>query len=217
MAATTTKPRTGTSKPAASKAAARTGSRLKSLYVEQYAGELKKELEYDNIHMVPRLEKIVLNVGLGRAKDDKRMFEVATNTLKKITGQTPINTYAKLSIASFKLREGNKIGLKLTLRDVRMYDFMDRLVNIVMPRLRDFHGVSLKAFDKQGNYSIGITEQSIFPELSFEETANVHGMQIVFVTNASEPEAARALLTKFGMPFQKPSNFTGKDAGKENK
>ena len=149
------------------------------------------------------LEKIVLNIGLGKAKDDKSMFEAATNTLTKITGQKPIETYAKVSIATFKLREGNKIGLKVTLRGERMYEFMDRLINIVLPRLRDFHGVKTGAFDKQGNYSIGIAEQSIFPELSFEETSKAHGMQIVFVTKCEEKEHAKALLAKFGMPFEK--------------
>lgn len=178
-------------------------SRLKQLYTQQYVTELKDELNLPNIHMVPKLEKVVINVGLGRAKDDKKMFEAATNTIEKITGQKPVDTYAKLSIATFKLREGNKIGLKVTLRGDRMYEFMDRLINIVLPRLRDFHGVSSRAFDKQGNYSIGLTEQSIFPELSFEETSTAHGMQITFVTNAGDKDSARALLTKFGMPFEK--------------
>lgn len=177
--------------------------RLKQLYNDQYVKELKKELKLDNVNTVPKLEKVVINIGMGRAKDDKRLFEIATNTIEKITGQKPVETYARMSIASFKLREGNKVGLKVTLRGDRMYEFMDRLINIVLPRLRDFHGVSLKAFDKQGNYSIGLTEQSIFPELSFEETAHAHGMQVVFVTTADNPEASRALLTKFGMPFQK--------------
>ena len=187
----------------AAKPASSNVARLRKLYNEQYVTELKDELNLQNVNQVPKLEKIVINVGLGRAKDDKQMFEVATNTIQKITGQKPVDTFAKLSIASFKLREGNKIGIKVTLRGNRMYEFLDRLVNIVLPRLRDFHGVSLKAFDKQGNYSIGMTEQSIFPELTFEETAKPHGMQIVFVTDAGNPEASRALLTKFGMPFQK--------------
>lgn len=178
-------------------------ARLKQQYNDQYVKELKDELKLKNVNMVPKLEKVVINIGMGRAKDDKRLFEVATNTIEKITGQKPVETYARMSIASFKLREGNKVGLKVTLRGDRMYEFMDRLINIVLPRLRDFHGVSLKAFDKQGNYSIGLTEQSIFPELSFEETAQTHGMQVVFVTTADNPEASRALLTKFGMPFQK--------------
>ncbi len=184
-------------------AASDSAARLKKLYIEQYVLELKEELSMKNVHSVPKLEKIVINIGMGRAKDDKKLFEVATNTLQKVTGQKPINTYSRLNIASFKLREGNKIGMKVTLRGDRMYEFMDRLINIVLPRLRDFHGVSLKAFDKQGNYSIGLTEQSIFPELTFEETTSVHGMQISFVSNAGNSENAKALLTKFGMPFQK--------------
>ncbi len=179
-------------------------ARLKQLYNEQYAPELMKELKLVNANQVPRLEKIVVNIGLGRAKDDKRMFEVAGNTLQKITGQKPLETFARMSIASFKLREGNKVGLKVTLRGERMYEFLDRLVNLVLPRLRDFHGVNLKAFDKQGNYSIGINEQSIFPELTFEETTLAHGMQVNIITTGSDTEQSRALLTKFGMPFEKP-------------
>lgn len=203
-----TAPKTATkaaAKPKAAKPAVASASvaRLKKVYLEQYAPELKEELGLKNVHTVPKLEKIVLNIGMGRAKDDKKLFEVATNTIEKITGQKPVNTYSKVNIATFKLREGNKIGIKVTLRGDRMYEFLDRLVNIVLPRLRDFHGVSATAFDKQGNYSIGLTEQSIFPELSFEETTSPHGMQIVFVSNAGNPENAKALLTKFGMPFQK--------------
>lgn len=178
-------------------------SRLKVLYNAQVASELQKELGLNNRNQVPKLEKIVLNVGLGRAKDDKKIMEVATNTLRKITGQQPLETVAKNSIAGFKLREGNKIGLKLTLRDERMYEFMDRLLNIVMPRLRDFHGVSSKAFDKSGNYSLGLTDQSVFPELTFEETTNPHGLQVVFVINSQDPQHSRALLEKLGMPFEK--------------
>ncbi len=130
-------------------------------------------------------------------------MEVATNTLRKITGQQPIKTTAKNSIASFKLREGNKIGLKVTLRGDRMYEFMDRVISTVLPRLRDFHGVSAKAFDGQGNYSIGFTDQSVFSELSFEETTPPHGLQVIFVIKCKEKAHARALLEKFGMPFQK--------------
>lgn len=182
-----------------------TGARLKIQYREKFAKELESELKLTNFHQVPELEKIVVNVGLGRAKDDKKLMEVATNTLTKITGQQPIQTTARLSIASFKLREGNKIGLKVTLRGEQMYEFMDRLINLVLPRLRDFHGVSAKAFDKQGNYSIGLTEQSVFPELTFEETTTPHGLQIVFVVKANNPAESRALLEKFGMPFEKES------------
>lgn len=178
-------------------------ARLKAQYNEQFAAELQKELGYTNPHLVPRLEKIVVNVGLGRAKDDKKILETASNTLRKITGQEPIDTIAKLSIAGFKLREGNKIGIKVTLRGNRMYEFTDRLINIVLPRLRDFHGVKNKAFDKSGNYSIGFTDQSVFPELTFEETTTAHGLQVVFVVNAVDADASKALLTKFGMPFEK--------------
>lgn len=177
--------------------------RLKQQYIDSITPELIKELNLKNVNQVPRLEKIVLNVGLGRQKDDKQMFEVASNTLTKITGQKPVETYAKMSIATFKLREGNKIGLKATLRGDRMYEFMDRFINIVLPRLRDFHGVKLKAFDKQGNYAIGVAEQSIFPELSFEETTKPHGVQVIFVVNGQNREDTKALLEKFGMPFEK--------------
>ena len=180
-----------------------TNARLRTLYKDQYVAELKKELELANINQAPKLEKIVLNIGLGKAKDDKRMMEAATNTLRKITGQEPVQTVAKNSIAGFKLREGNVIGLKVTLRGDQMYEFLDRLVNIVMPRLRDFHGVSNKSFDKQGNYSVGLVDQSVFPELTFEETTTTHGLQAIFVIDAHEAAHAKALLLKFGMPFEK--------------
>lgn len=177
--------------------------RLKQQYSEVFAAELLKELKLQNAHQVPRLEKIVVNVGLGRAKDEKRLLDVAANTLRKITGQEPVATVAKNSIASFKLREGNKIGIKVTLRGDRMYEFADRLINIVMPRLRDFHGVSNKAFDGQGNYSIGLTDQSVFPELSYEDTSTAHGLQVIFVVRSQSPDHSRALLSKFNVPFQK--------------
>ncbi len=177
--------------------------RLKSAYKQQYVQELMKELEIANVNDVPKLEKITLNIGLGRAKDDKKILEIASNTLKKITGQQPVETVAKLSIAGFKLREGNKVGLKVTLRGDKMYEFLDRFVNIVLPRLRDFHGVKNSAFDRQGNYSIGLTEQSVFPELTFEETTTPHGLQAVISIKSKEPAHAKALLVKFGMPFEK--------------
>lgn len=180
-----------------------TDARLKIAYNSKYKKELLSELQLKNINEVPKLQKITLNIGLGKSKEDKKMIEVAANTLLKITGQHPKETFAKQSIASFKLREGQKIGLKVTLREDRMYEFMDRLLNIVLPRLRDFHGVSLKAFDRQGNYSLGLTEQSVFPELTFEETTTAHGLQVVFGIKAKEPAHAKALLEKFGMPFQK--------------
>lgn len=180
-----------------------TTARLREQYNTKIAAELMKELELANAHQVPRLEKITLNVGLGKAKDDKKVIEAATNTLIKITGQKPLETIAKKSIASFKLREGNKIGLKVTLRGDKMYEFLDRFITLVLPRLRDFHGVSRKAFDRQGNFAIGLTDQSVFPELSFEETTTAHGLQAVFTITCNQPTDARALLEKFGMPFEK--------------
>lgn len=183
--------------------AAATTVRLRSDYQTKFVPELEKELGLKNLHQLPKLEKIVLNIGLGRAMNDKKIIETAKNTLTKITGQVPVETFAKKSIAGFKLREGNMIGLKITLRGEKMYEFADRLINIVLPRLRDFHGVSNKAFDKAGNYSLGFNDQSVFPELSFEETTTVHGLQVVFVISAHEQAHAKALLTKFGMPFEK--------------
>lgn len=185
------------------KAAPSTGARLREMYKSTIAKDLQSELGLTNAHQVPRVEKIVINVGLGQAKDDKKVMEVATNTLRKITGQQPIQTTARLSIAGFKLREGNKIGLKVTLRGDRMYEFMDRLITVVLPRLRDFHGVSAKAFDGQGNFSLGMVDQSVFPELTFEETTSSHGLQAVFVIKCQDKAHSRALLEKFGMPFEK--------------
>lgn len=177
--------------------------RLKQAYDESIRKELQQELGLENIFEVPKLEKIVVNVGVGRAKDDKKLLEVASNTLRKITGQQPIEIPAKKAVAGFKLREGNKIGLKVTLRGQRMYEFADRLISLILPRLRDFRGVKKNAFDRSGNYSIGINDQSVFPELSYEETTTVHGLQAVFVIKCQQPEHARALLEKFGMPFEK--------------
>lgn len=182
-----------------------TTARLRESYNSTGAKELKEQLGLANAHQVPKLEKITLNVGLGKAKDDKKVFEAATNTLRKIAGQQPVETIAKKSIATFKLREGNKIGLKVTLRGDRMYEFLDRFITVVLPRLRDFHGVKAKAFDKQGNYAIGLVDQSVFPELSFEETTTAHGLQVVLTISGGKPEYSRALLEKFGMPFEKES------------
>lgn len=189
-------------KPAAAGVAANT-VRLRAAYNDKIAADLQKELGIANVSLIPRLEKITVNIGLGKAKDDKKLMEVATNTLTKITGQKPVETVAKKSIASFKLREGNKIGLKVTLRGDKMYEFLDRLVTVVLPRLRDFHGVSNKAFDRQGNFSLGMTDQSVFPELTFDETTTAHGLQAVFTIKCVEPAHAKALLEKFGMPFEK--------------
>ncbi len=180
-----------------------TKARLKSQYISTLRAELVKELGLKSVSEAPKVTKIVVNVGLGKAKDEKKLLEIANNTLAKITGQQPVERTARMSIATFKLREGSKIGTMVTLRNDQMYEFMDRVINIVLPRLRDFHGVSNKSFDGQGNYSLGFTDQSVFPELSFEETSTPHGLQINFVIEAKEKEHAKALLEKFGMPFMK--------------
>jgi large subunit ribosomal protein L5 len=179
--------------------------RLKALYEKSYKKELQAELELANVHQVPRLEKIVVSVGTGKSKDDKRHQETVKNTVEKITGQAPVARLAKKSIASFKIRAnmGAPIGYMVTLRGARMYEFLDRLVNVSLPRVRDFHGVKAKAFDKTGNYSLGLVEQSIFPELTFEETQLIHGLQITFVIKNEDKTHSRALLEKFGVPFEK--------------
>ncbi len=178
--------------------------RLKRLYNEELVARLREELELSNVNQVPRLEKIVLNVGIGKHKDDKHYHEVVVNTLRKITGQQPVDRMAKKSIATFKIRAGmNRIGVSVTLRGKNMYEFLDRLISVSLPRVRDFHGVSASAFDKAGNYSLGITEQSIFPELNFEDTQVPHGLQINFVIKTEDKAHAEALLRAFGMPFEK--------------
>lgn len=180
-----------------------TAPRLKALYESTYKKELQAELGLDNVHQVPQLEKIVVSVGIGKNKDDKRYYEVVRNTLTKVTGQAPIDRMAKKSIAGFKIRAGmNRVGISVTLRGARMYEFLDRLVNVALPRVRDFHGVGLK-FDRGGNYNLGIVEQSIFPELSFEETQLLHGLQVTFTIKNDDKAHSRALLEKFGLPFEK--------------
>ena len=186
------------------KATTVTAPRLKALYDGTYAKELQAELGLSNINEVPKLEKIIVSAGIGKNKDDKHHYEVVRNTITRITGQAPIDRMARKSIAGFKIRAGmNRIGLSVTLRGARMYEFLDRFVNVSLPRVRDFHGVSGSAFDKGGNYNLGIVEQSIFPELTFEETQHVHGLQITFVIKNGNQTASKALLVKFGMPFEK--------------
>ena len=161
-------------------------------------------MKLGNVHQVPKIEKIVVSVGIGKNKDDKRHYEVVKNTLVKITGQAPVDRMAKKSIATFKIRAGlNRVGISVTLRGARMYEFLDRLVNISLPRVRDFHGVNPKAFDKSGNFNLGIVEQSIFPELTFEETQILHGLQVTVVISGGNADYSRALLEKFGIPFEK--------------
>jgi large subunit ribosomal protein L5 len=188
----------------ATKTAVVTAPRLKALYNASYAKELQAELGLSNINEVPKLEKIVVSVGIGKNKDDKHHYEVVRNTVVKITGQVPVDRMAKKSIAGFKIRAGmNRVGLSVTLRGARMYEFLDRLVNISLPRVRDFHGVGAKGFDKGGNYNLGVTDQSIFAELSFEETQHIHGLQVTFVMKNGSKVNSRALLEKFGVPFEK--------------
>jgi large subunit ribosomal protein L5 len=178
--------------------------RLKALYRDKIVAELKTELGLDNVHQVPKLEKLVVSVGIGKHKDDKRYHEIVVNTLRKITGQQPIDRMAKKSIATFKIRKGmNRVGVSVTLRGARMYEFLDRLTNIALPRVRDFHGVGAKGFDRTGNYSLGIVEQSVFPELNFEDTQVLHGLQVTFVITNESRKHSRALLEKFGIPFEK--------------
>ena len=179
--------------------------RLKTLYKDQFVKELQSELELTNIHQVPKLEKIIVSVGTGKKKDDKRFQELVKTTLTKITGQAPVERLAKKSIATFKIRAnmGAPVGTTVTLRGDRMYEFLDRLANVALPRVRDFHGVGAKGFDKGGNYNLGITEQSIFPELTFEETQILHGLQVTFVIKNEGEAHSRALLEKFGIPFEK--------------
>ncbi len=178
--------------------------RLKVSYQTEIAKQLQAELKLKNINQVPKLEKIVVSSGIGKKKDDKRYYEVVSNTLTKITGQKPVDRMAKKSIATFKIRAGmNRVGVSVTLRNARMYEFLDRLINTVLPRVRDFHGVKATAFDGDGNYSLGIIEQSVFPELTFEETQILHGLQITFVIKNGDAEKSKALLKAFGMPFEK--------------
>jgi len=179
--------------------------RLKTLYGEKFVKELQEEFGLKNVHQVPTLTKIVVSAGVGRNKDSKPYQQLVENTLTRITGQKPVARIAKKSIASFKIRKGMgaPVGQSVTLRGEKMWEFLDRLVNVAMPRIRDFHGVSKKAFDRQGNYSLGLIEQSIFPELTFEDTATLHGLQITFVINNESKEHSKALLEKFGIPFEK--------------
>lgn len=178
--------------------------RLKALFNDTYRKELQAELKLDNVHEVPSLEKIVVSVGTGKTKEDKRVLEAVKNTLTKVTGQAPVERLAKKSIATFKIRAGMgaPVGINVTLRGARMYEFLDRFVNVALPRVRDFHGVGVK-FDRGGNYNLGLTDQSIFPELTFEETQVVHGMQITFTIKNGDKVKSRALLEKFGLPFEK--------------
>ncbi|GAA3719837.1 50S ribosomal protein L5 [Salinicoccus jeotgali] len=177
--------------------------RLKERYNDQIKNELVNKFNYTSVMQAPRIEKIVVNMGVGDAVQNAKVLDTAVEELTAITGQKPVITKAKKSIATFRLREGMPIGAKVTLRGERMYDFLDKLISVSLPRVRDFRGISKKAFDGRGNYTLGIKEQLIFPEIDYDKVSKVRGMDIVVVTTANTDEEARELLTQFGMPFQK--------------
>jgi len=178
-------------------------NRLKELYKEEIAPALFEELGLENVMQVPRIEKIVVNIGVGEAIDNPKALDEAVRDLTTITGQRPVVTKAKKSIANFKLREGRVIGTKVTLRGDRMWAFLDRLVNVALPRVRDFRGISADSFDGRGNYTLGLREQLIFTEINYDDVDTIRGMEITIVTSAENDDQARALLTKVGMPFKK--------------
>lgn len=178
-------------------------SRLIETYNNEIVEALMKKFNYTNVMQVPKIEKIVINMGVGEAKENQKAMDAAVNDLTIISGQKPLVTKAKKSVAAFKLREGMNIGTKVTLRGKRMYEFLDRLVNLSLPRVRDFRGVNPNSFDGRGNYAMGIKEQLIFPEIEYDKVDKIRGMDIIVVTTANTDEEARELLTQFGMPFKK--------------
>ena len=177
-------------------------ARLQQVYKEKVVPELLKEFAYKNVMQVPRIKKITLNMGVGEAVGDKKVLENAVSDMQKIAGQKPVVTKSRKSIAGFKIRDGWPIGCKVTLRDERMYEFLDRLIAIAIPRIRDFRGVSGKQFDGRGNFAMGITEQIIFPEIDYDQVDKLRGMDIVITTSAKNDEQGRALLTAFNFPFK---------------
>ena len=178
-------------------------SRLKDLYKDEIVDAMIKKFGYKNIMEVPKLDKIVINMGVGEAKENAKVLDSAVKDLETITGQKVVLTRAKNSVANFKIREGMPIGCKTTLRGEKMYDFMDRLVNLALPRVRDFRGVSADSFDGRGNYALGVKEQLIFPEIEYDKVEKVRGMDVIVVTTAKTDEEARELLRRFGMPLAK--------------
>ena len=178
-------------------------NRMKEMYQKEVVPSLMKTLDLSNVMQAPRVEKVVVNIGLGEAMDNPKALEAAIRDLETITGQKPIVTKARKSIANFKLREGREIGAKVTLRGERMWSFLDRLMNIVLPRVRDFRGISPNAFDGRGNYTLGLREQLIFPEIEYDSIDKIRGMEVTIVTSAQTDEQARALLQMLGMPFRK--------------
>ena len=178
-------------------------SRLKEMYKNEIVDAMVKKFGYKNVMEVPKLDKIVVNMGVGEAKENAKVLEMAVSDMETITGQKAVVTKAKNSVANFKIREGQSIGCKTTLRGDKMYEFMDRLVNLALPRVRDFRGVNPNSFDGRGNYALGIKEQIIFPEIEYDKVDKVRGMDVIFVTTAKTDEEARELLTLFNMPFEK--------------
>ena len=178
-------------------------ARLKDKYVSEVAPALMSKFSYKSPMQIPKLDKIVINIGLGEAKDNPKVIDAAIADLTAITGQNPVVTKAKNSIANFKLREGTNIGIKVTLRADKMYEFLDRLFNVALPRVRDFHGINPNSFDGRGNYSMGVKEQLIFPEIEYDKIDKVRGMDIIMVTTANTDEEARELLSLMGAPFSK--------------
>ena len=179
--------------------------RLKALYSNEIVKNLEKELNIDNVNKLPRLEKVIISCGVGKKREDKHFTETVTLTLEKITGQAPISRLAKKSIASFKIRKGMgaPVGYLVTLRNDKMYEFVDRFISIALPHVRDFHGVPTNSFDMQGNYSIGLKEQTVFPEITFEDASVLHGLEVTFIIKNGSKEGSRKLLEAFGMPFEK--------------
>jgi len=177
--------------------------RLKKKYKEEIINPIKKEFGYKNIMQVPKIKKIVLNMGMGDAIENKKLLETSVEEMALISGQKPVKTKAKKSIASFKVRKGMEIGCKVTLRGDRMYEFLDRFINIALPRVRDFRGISKDSFDGRGNFAVGIKEQIIFPEIDYDKVEKIHGMDIVICTTARTDEEARKLLELFGMPYSR--------------
>ena len=178
-------------------------SRLKELYANEIKDAMQKKFGYKNVMEIPKLEKVVINMGVGEAKENAKILDTAVKDMETITGQKAVLTKAKKSVANFKIREGMPIGCKVTLRGEKMYEFVDRLVNLALPRVRDFRGVNPNAFDGRGNYALGIKEQLIFPEIEYDKVDKVRGMDIIFVTTAKTDEEARELLKLFNMPFAK--------------
>ena len=182
--------------------------RLKTLYNDEIVKNLEKELNIDNVNKLPKLEKVIISCGVGKKREDKHFTETVALTLEKIAGQAPTSRLAKKSIASFKIRKGMgaPVGYLVTLRNDKMYEFVDRFISIALPHVRDFHGVPTNSFDMQGNYSIGLKEQTVFPEITFEDASVLHGLEITFIIKNGSKEASRKLLEAFGMPFEKKEN-----------